>query len=101
MGFHGFSESELKMRNMQFPFAPLERYGNGGYETFAVMSDGEILCADCVNDPTNPVMISPYEYIRLEGYPADWTIVGIESSEGFDSDLRRNAVCSHCGQKIG
>lgn len=78
--------------NMTFPFAPLEKYAfPGGYEIFAVMDDGEILCADCVNDPTNPVHFSE----DADG----WRIEGIDTSEGFD--LGQTEHCAHCNKEIG
>ena len=52
-----------------------------------VMDDGEVLCDDCVNDPSNPV----HEGGECDG----WRIEGSQIHyEGPDE------VCAHCGEVI-
>ena len=59
----------------------------GGYTVVYLVDDGEYLCADCVNDPTNPVH---------EGGDADgWRL------EGSDIHYEGAAIiCAHCGTAI-
>jgi len=59
----------------------------GGYPVVHVLHDGEILCADCVNDPSNPV----HEGGENDG----WRIEGSQIHyEGPDE------ICAHCGKVI-
>lgn len=83
---------------MTFPFAPLEKYAwPGGYEIFAVTTDGDILCADCVNDPTNPITSAMCDF--PDWSDSGWNIEGIDTSEGFEMD--EIETCAHCGNTIG
>lgn len=60
----------------------------GGYPIGYVTSDGEYLCADCVNDPTNPVHVA--------GEPADeWLIIGFDVLEEAPED-GSPINCGHC-----
>jgi hypothetical protein len=68
-----------------FPFAPADKYAfPGGYPIGYVCDDGELLCADCMNDPTNP--------IHSGGAPDGWRIDGMTVLEDSDSD----DSCAHC-----
>ena len=59
----------------------------GGYPVVHVMNDGEVLCADCVNNPKNPV--------HEGGYRDGWRIEGSQIHyEGPDE------ICAHCGKVI-
>lgn len=59
----------------------------GGYPIFYVVDDGESLCPECVNDPSNPVH---------EDAPNDgWRIVGYDINYE-DAQL----YCAHCNKCI-
>lgn len=59
----------------------------GDYPLVYVADDGEILCADCVNDPTNPVHeTGEPDGWRVDGYQIHW--------EGPPEH------CSHCRKEI-
>ena len=59
----------------------------GGYPVIHIMDDGECLCADCVNDPTNPV--------HEGGEPDGWRI------EGSDIYYEGPTIlCAHCNKEI-
>lgn len=58
----------------------------GGYPLLYVLDDGESLCSDCVNDPSNP--------IHEGGEPDGWRLEGCEIHwEGSP------ATCAHCGRE--
>jgi hypothetical protein len=88
------------MSDLTFPFAPAQRYADGGYPFDYIMGDGESLCANCVNDPTNPVRIvsdiSHCDIPRMDTWESQWTIVAVEIIE--DSSLAPN--CAHCGRML-
>lgn len=74
-----------------FPFAPAEKYAwPGGYPLGYFVADGETLCADCVNDPTNPVT-----FHDAENDPA-WNVVFC----GILDDPSDDEICAHCGTVI-
>lgn len=59
----------------------------GGYPMAFLVDDGEVLCADCVNDPSNPVHEGgEADGWRVEGYVVHW--------EGGP------LTCSHCNVEI-
>jgi hypothetical protein len=73
-----------------FPLAPAEPYAwPGGYPLAYVMDDGQLLCAGCMNDPTNPV--------HAGGDADGWRLEGIavleEAPDGPET-------CAHCGAVI-
>jgi len=75
-----------------FPFAPAEKYAwPGGYPIGYVMDDSEFLCADCVNDPTNPV--------HAGGEADGWRIEGMQCLEE-DCAALMGIVCAHCGDSF-
>jgi hypothetical protein len=61
----------------------------GGYPIGYIVDDGETLCADCVNDPSNPV--------HFEGDRDGWLIWGFQVYEGSAEDYDGAVVCAHCG----
>jgi hypothetical protein len=72
-----------------FPFAPAEKYAwPGGYPIGYLCDDGEYLCADCVNDPTNPV--------HMAGDADGWRLEGLEALEGSALDYDGAVLCAHC-----
>jgi hypothetical protein len=77
------------MNALTFPLAPAEKYADGGYPLAYVMDDGELLCAGCMNDPTNPV--------HAGGDADGWRLEGIgvlyETNDGDET-------CAHCGAVI-
>lgn len=63
----------------------------GGYAIAYLMDDGEFLCADCANDPTNPVH---------EGGDGDgWRIEGYETADWHDEG-EGDWTCAHCNAVI-
>lgn len=60
------------MHSFTHPCGPIpeaEKYAwPGGYPIVYVMNDGDILCSDCMNDPTNPV--------HFGGDTDDWRCIG-------------------------
>jgi hypothetical protein len=60
----------------------------GCYPIAYVMDDGEALCADCMNDPTNPV--------HSGGEADGWRFEGIDVIE----DPECEAICAHCGNTL-
>jgi hypothetical protein len=64
----------------------------GGYPLIAVMDDGEELCADCVNDPRNPVHYSgSADGWRVDGY------LGLETTSEPDYG---SVYCAHCNRQL-
>lgn len=53
----------------------------GGYPIFHLCADGEVICADCANDPENPVTANEKlagkseMYIRRQDLDPQWVIV--------------------------
>lgn len=65
----------------------------GGYPIGYLVDDGEYLCADCVNDPSNPV--------HRGGNADGWRIEGFAVLEGSEADYDDMPIlCAHCGRKI-
>jgi len=60
----------------------------GGYPVGYLVDDGEYLCADCVNDPSNPV--------HTEGLADGWRIEGYAVLEGSELDYDGPILCAHC-----
>jgi hypothetical protein len=59
----------------------------GGYPIVYVADDGDVLCADCVNDPSNPV----HETGDADGWRID----------GYMEHLEGPAEhCAHCNKEI-
>ena len=59
----------------------------GGYPIVYVMNDGEVLCPQCANDPSNPVHeTGEADGWRIEGYEIFW--------EGPPEQ------CAHCYREI-
>lgn len=59
----------------------------GGYPIGYVCHDGELLCADCVNDKDNPVHVG--------GYPDEWSIIGFNVLYEAGED-GSPINCGHC-----
>ncbi len=81
----------------------------GGYEIAYVLDDGELLCADCANDPSNPVQElrqdpintpNPHYGILKNEYRDGWGIIGQTSSDWFDNETGTE-YCCHCNKTIG
>jgi hypothetical protein len=68
----------------------------GGYDVFAVMDDGDVLCRKCVLDPTNPVhderSVQGLTTINSDG----WGVVAFEHT----GNLEEPECCSHCNKEI-
>lgn len=74
-------------REMLFPFGPAAKYAwPGGYPIGYLMDDGEFLCADCINDESNPVHCN-------DSTTDGWRLVGMQVLDSDDLD----ETCSHCG----
>lgn len=74
----------------EYPGRPVEKYAwPGGYEIAYVTDDGEVLCADCVNNPTNPV--------HAGGLADGWRVEGRTHTGETDEPMS----CAHCGRAIG
>lgn len=59
----------------------------GAYPIIYVVDDGDILCADCVNDSTNPV--------HFGGDADGWRVEALDIHyEGAPE------TCAHCGKSI-
>jgi hypothetical protein len=81
------------MTALGFPLAPAERYAwPGGYPIGYVVDDSEVLCADCVNDETNPV--------HAGGEPDGWRIEGLVVLDGSPLDYDGPVVCAHCSKRL-
>lgn len=67
-----------------------ERYAwPGGYERFAVMTDGGILCIPCCNNPENPIHFG-------DDMEDGWRVAAFDSMA--NSDETHN--CDHCSREI-
>lgn len=60
----------------------------GGYPIGYVCNDGELLCAACVNDPSNPV--------HLDGEPDGWRIEGYSVLH----ESENGEWCAHCNKLL-
>jgi hypothetical protein len=63
---------------------------SGGYNVFAVLDDGDVLCHKCVENPSNPVHTDPT-------FHDGWCVIGWDHTGNLDEDL----YCGHCASKIG
>lgn len=79
------------MREMQtVRIGAAEKYAwPGGYPIGYLTDDGEYLCADCVNDPANPVHVG--------GIMDGWRVDGWQVLEGTSEDYEDGISCAHCG----
>ena len=69
-----------------------ERYvWPGGYELALIMSDGELLCADCVRDNFHEISTAYRDHGRT-----GWEPIGIASAECAE----QSEVCAHCNREI-
>lgn len=64
----------------------------GGYEIFAVMTDGGILCIPCCNDESNPV----HEDFNSTGEKDGWGIAAFDNM----SNSEESVTCDHCNRVI-
>lgn len=78
-----------------FPFGPAENFTNAGYRFAYIVDDGEALCAECVNDPTNPVHSHPL----FSGMDDGWNVQGVEILEGTVEDYGP-IDCAHCAKAL-
>ena len=60
----------------------------GGYPIGYLVDDGDLLCATCVNDPSNPV--------HYGGEADGWRIEGRQILEGSAEDYDGHVYCAHC-----
>jgi hypothetical protein len=67
-------------------------WGHGGYEWYAVTSDGALLCAECVRKNYRQIISSTRERAR-DG----WQIVGVT----YSGEMEENEPCGHCGVSCG
>ncbi len=75
--------------DLSFPLGPAEKYAwPGGYPIGYLVDDSEYLCAQCVNDPTNPV--------HAGGNADGWRIEGMQILEGSAEDYDGRIACAHC-----
>ncbi len=73
-----------------FPLAPADAYAwPGGYPIGYLMDDGECLCAQCMNDDSNPV--------HAGGDADGWRLEGLQVLEGSAEDFDGPVSCAHCG----
>ncbi len=66
----------------------------GGYAIAYVCNDGETLCADCVNDDTNPVHDA-----STDDSPDGWRIDGYMTADYHDIG-EGDWTCAHCSRVI-
>lgn len=79
------ADLEGKASSMNFPFAPAEKYAwPGGYPIGYVMDDSEMLCGDCMNEPSNPV--------HAGGEADGWRLEGLQVLE----DPSEEEHCAQC-----
>lgn len=64
----------------------------GGYALALVMTDGGILCADCVRAEYRQI-----SYETRHGLRGGWSAAGVDHAENWDEP----ATCDHCGKTIG
>jgi hypothetical protein len=75
--------------DLSFPLAPAEKFAwPGGYPIGYMVDDGEYLCADCVNDPENPV--------HADGVADGWRVEGLQVLEGSADDYDGEVHCANC-----
>ena len=73
------------MADLTFPFGPAPKYTELGHYTIGyLVDDSELLCADCVNDESNPV--------HMGGISDGWRI---EALVVLDEDSYES-ICAHC-----
>lgn len=88
------NERRLRDRACISPNDPWPSYAwPGGYPVGYGTDDGDILCADCVNDPRNPVHFHPPTYANRGN---GWGIVAIDIVEHSEIDV----ICAHCGHVL-
>ncbi len=65
----------------------------GGYELFAVMNDGEVLCFGCVRENYRQIAFATRQKHDHSGW----------SCEGFDHTGNTDEIecCAHCSREIG
>src|SRR5215475_11750736 len=66
----------------------------GGYPVYHLCADCEPMCADCANDPANPIEVAEGEE-RMHTGDEQWTLIASEVN-WEDAHL----YCSHCNQRI-
>ena len=74
---------------IEFQIGKAEKYAwPGGYPIGYLCDDSELLCADCVNDPTNPV--------HKGGQADSWRLEGAAVLDDESEDSR----CAHCNKEF-
>lgn len=68
----------------------------GGYDLFAVMDDGDVLCEPCVIDPNNPVRDQRKTNPHDGGYDG-WGVIDFDFTGNCDAD---SVNCAHCSRVI-
>lgn len=63
----------------------------GGYEKYAVTSDGAALCHVCVKEEVETIM-----YSTLHRMADGWQVVGLD----LDCNTDESVYCDHCGRDI-
>ncbi len=81
-----FTHSKLVKNLIREPFA-----WPGGYEKFAITSDGEYLCHQCVKKEFKTILHS-----TLFSYSDGWQVAALEAECNTDSET----ICSHCYRVI-
>lgn len=88
--------SQYKQDKVSSPLRPLwivTRYwGHGGYTWFAVMDDGELMCAECLRANYRQIVRS-----TLDRAGDGWQVVGVTNS----GELEGPEQCAQCGCEIG
>lgn len=59
----------------------------GGYPLYYVLSDGESLCSNCMNDASNPIHVGPPN----DGWSVDDCAINYEDGQLY---------CAHCNERI-
>ncbi len=91
-GFDQASRDEIE-RVARFQVFTVEPFAwPGGYPIAYVMDDGDVLCAQCVSDPSNP--------LHLTGDADGWRLEGSLVLEGSEEDHDGPVVCSHCSKVL-
>jgi hypothetical protein len=91
-GFYEASSDEIE-RVARLQVFTVEPYAwPGGYPIAYVMDDGDVLCARCVRDPSNP--------LHLSGEADGWRLEGSQVLEGSEEDHDGPVHCSHCNRTL-
>jgi hypothetical protein len=67
-------------------------WGHGGYQWYAVTSDGALLCEACCRDNYRQIVASTRDKV-----PDGWAVAGFT----YDGEMDEPDACAHCGKSLG